>query len=184
MILHDTFAATPLDRKSLPQGNLDIAERVRTNPLPWAGQFSPQLVERLLTATPRGTGSYSTLSSAAGRRWSKRRGWVCRPVGPTSTQRRWPWRRSTGWSTWTRPGGQRCSTSCAKDFSRRSVCPVGDQASIRPRSFFMAFFSIWRIRSADTPYSPASSWRVAFSSASHRRDTMDRLRSSRVSRAS
>ena len=50
MILHDTFAATPLDRTSLPQGNLDVAERVRTNPFPWAGQFSPQLVERLLTA--------------------------------------------------------------------------------------------------------------------------------------
>ena len=50
MILHDTFAATPLDRTSLPQGNLDIAERVRTNPFPWTGQFSPQLVERLLTA--------------------------------------------------------------------------------------------------------------------------------------
>ena len=50
MVLHDTFAATPLDRTSLPQGNLDVAERVRTNPLPWAGQFSPQLVERLLTA--------------------------------------------------------------------------------------------------------------------------------------
>ena len=60
----------------------------------------------------------------------------------------------------------------------------GDQISIRPRSFFMAFFSIWRIRSADTPYSSASSWRVAFSSASHRRVTMVRLRSSRVSRAS
>ena len=50
MILHDTFAATPLDRTSLPQGNLDVAERVRTNPFPWAGQFSPQLVEGLLTA--------------------------------------------------------------------------------------------------------------------------------------
>ena len=44
MILHDTFAATPLDRTSLPQSGLDIAERVRTNPFPWAGQFSPQLV--------------------------------------------------------------------------------------------------------------------------------------------
>ena len=51
MILHDTFAATPLDRTSLPQGNLDVTERVRTNPFPWAGQFSPQLVERLLTAS-------------------------------------------------------------------------------------------------------------------------------------
>ena len=49
MILQETFAATPLDRTSLPQGNLDIAERVRTNPFPWTGQFSPQLVEKLLT---------------------------------------------------------------------------------------------------------------------------------------
>ena len=47
---HTTFAATPLDKTSLPQGSLDIAERVRTNPFPWTGQFSPQLVEELLTA--------------------------------------------------------------------------------------------------------------------------------------
>ena len=47
---HTTFAATPLDKTSLPQGSLDIAERVRTNPFPWIGQFSPQLVEELLTA--------------------------------------------------------------------------------------------------------------------------------------
>ena len=50
MILRDTFAATPLDRTSLPQGALDVAERVRTNPFPWTGQFSPQLVEELLSA--------------------------------------------------------------------------------------------------------------------------------------
>ena len=50
MILHEAFAATPLDRESLPQGNLDIAERVRTNPFPWTGQFSPQLAEALLIA--------------------------------------------------------------------------------------------------------------------------------------
>ena len=50
MHLHATFAATPLDRTSLPQGSLDIAERVRTNPFPWTGQFSPQLVEELLTS--------------------------------------------------------------------------------------------------------------------------------------
>ena len=49
MLLHETFAATPLDRESLPKRYLDIAERVRTNPFPWTGQFSPQLVERLLT---------------------------------------------------------------------------------------------------------------------------------------
>ena len=50
MHLHATFATTPLDKTSLPQGSLDIAERVRTNPLPWTGQFSPQLVEELLAA--------------------------------------------------------------------------------------------------------------------------------------
>ena len=50
MFLNEAFAATPLDRESLPQGNLDIAERVRTNPFPWTGQFSPQLAEALLVA--------------------------------------------------------------------------------------------------------------------------------------
>ena len=50
MILHDNFAAIPLDRTSLPDGALNIAERARTNPFPWAGQFTPQLVERLLSA--------------------------------------------------------------------------------------------------------------------------------------
>ena len=48
MNLHEVFAATTLDRESLPQSSLDIAERVRTNPFPWTGQFSPQLVEQLL----------------------------------------------------------------------------------------------------------------------------------------
>ena len=50
MLLNKTFAAVAIDRESLPQRNLDIAERVRTNLFPWAGQFSPQLVEELLTA--------------------------------------------------------------------------------------------------------------------------------------
>ena len=50
MLLNKAFAGVALDRESLPQGNLDIAERVRTNLFPWAGQFSPQLVEELLTA--------------------------------------------------------------------------------------------------------------------------------------
>ena len=46
----DVFSATPLDRESIPQGSLDITKRVRTNLFPWNGQFSPQLVEELLTA--------------------------------------------------------------------------------------------------------------------------------------
>ncbi len=50
MNLHETLAATTLDRESLPQSSLDIANRVRTNPFPWTGQFSPQLVEQLLAA--------------------------------------------------------------------------------------------------------------------------------------
>ena len=47
------FSATTLDRESLPQSRLDVTERVRTNPLPWNGQFSPQLVEGLLSAHAR-----------------------------------------------------------------------------------------------------------------------------------
>ena len=56
MFLNESFATTPLDRESLPQGYLDIAERVRTNPFPWTGQFSPQLVEALLVAYAPRTG--------------------------------------------------------------------------------------------------------------------------------
>ncbi len=47
---HSILAATPVDRDSMPQDRLDISQRVRTNPLPWTGQFSPQLVEALLRA--------------------------------------------------------------------------------------------------------------------------------------
>ena len=50
MILHQSFASVDLDRQSLIQSDLDIDQRVRTNPLPWTGQFSPQLVEQLLSA--------------------------------------------------------------------------------------------------------------------------------------
>ncbi len=46
----DTLATVALDRESLPQSSLNIERRVRTNPFPWAGQFSPQLVEELLAA--------------------------------------------------------------------------------------------------------------------------------------
>ena len=73
MFLNEAFATTLLDRESLPQGNLDIAERVRTNPFPWTGQFSPQLAEALLVAyAPRAgvildpfAGSGTTLVEAA-----------------------------------------------------------------------------------------------------------------------
>lgn len=49
MNVHEIFSAATLDRQSMPQSSLDITERVRTNPFPWTGQFSPQLVEQLLT---------------------------------------------------------------------------------------------------------------------------------------
>ena len=50
MLVDDVFATTLLDLESVPQANLDITNRVRTSLLPWAGQFSPQLVEELLGA--------------------------------------------------------------------------------------------------------------------------------------
>ncbi len=50
MLINETFSTTFLDRESVPQCDLDIANRVRTNLLPWVGQFSPQLVEELLVA--------------------------------------------------------------------------------------------------------------------------------------
>lgn len=43
------FANTPLNTCEIPQDILNIQTKVRTNPLPWQGQFSPQLVEALLS---------------------------------------------------------------------------------------------------------------------------------------
>ena len=52
--MRQTLDSVDLDRNSLPQTDLNIANRVRTNPFPWRGQFSPQLAEQLLAAyTPR-----------------------------------------------------------------------------------------------------------------------------------
>lgn len=56
MLAHGTFATTSLDRNTLPQSKLDVKNRVRTNLLPWTGQFSPQLVEELLLAFGPRTG--------------------------------------------------------------------------------------------------------------------------------
>ncbi len=38
----------PIDRSSIPQDELDLADRERTSLFPWRGQFSPGLVEVLL----------------------------------------------------------------------------------------------------------------------------------------
>lgn len=49
-----SFFENPVDRVDVSQELLNIARRDRTNPLPWKGQFSPQLVDALLAryATP------------------------------------------------------------------------------------------------------------------------------------
>ncbi len=55
MAVSEPFAAMPADRKTIRQSKLNISQRTRTNPFPWTGQFSPQLVEELLAAyAPKG----------------------------------------------------------------------------------------------------------------------------------
>ena len=58
------------------------------------------------------------------------------------------------------------------------------QAANSARIFFSALASIWRMRSADTPYSSASSCSVAFGSPRKRRLRMSRERASRSDRPS
>ena len=42
------YARTALDRLEVSQAALNIEKKCRSNPLPWRGQFSPQLVQVLL----------------------------------------------------------------------------------------------------------------------------------------
>ncbi len=42
------YAKTPLNQSDIPQSHLDIANKSRSNPLRWNGQFSPQLIQVLL----------------------------------------------------------------------------------------------------------------------------------------
>lgn len=44
----DPFPQVPLDSTRLSRSELDLAQKSRSNPLPWHGQFSPQLVELLI----------------------------------------------------------------------------------------------------------------------------------------
>jgi DNA modification methylase len=46
---HSFFEKMPLDDKSIDQNLLNIVNKCKTNPLPWNGQFSPQLVQVLLS---------------------------------------------------------------------------------------------------------------------------------------
>ena len=43
-----TLDYVPLDEKTLPKHVLDIESKTRTNPMPWKGQFSPQLIQAFL----------------------------------------------------------------------------------------------------------------------------------------
>lgn len=47
-LLDGVYAGTPLNTTELPQATLDIVNKSRVNPLPWNGQFSPQLAQALL----------------------------------------------------------------------------------------------------------------------------------------
>lgn len=42
------YANTPLNTTAMSQALLNIEEKLRSNPLPWNGQFSPQLIEALI----------------------------------------------------------------------------------------------------------------------------------------
>jgi len=42
------FHRVEVDRVSIPQEKLNLSKKTRNNPLPWNGQFSPQLVEELI----------------------------------------------------------------------------------------------------------------------------------------
>ena len=70
----------------------------------------------------------------------------------------------------------------ASSFWGGAIAWQGDRGQVagcmKPRSLPSAFASIWRMRSADTPYLSASSCSVAFSSVIQRFTRMSRLRSS------
>ncbi len=57
MLVNESLARTFLDRETVPQHKLDIAERIRTNLIPWPGQFSPQLVAELLSTYGENSGT-------------------------------------------------------------------------------------------------------------------------------
>ena len=48
--LNGVYSHTALNTSEIPQPELNIAKKLRSNPFPWTGQFSPQLVEVLIKA--------------------------------------------------------------------------------------------------------------------------------------
>src|SRR3982751_4482842 len=57
LLPNGVYACTPLDKRGIGQNELNIATKLRSNPLPWGGQFTPQLVEVLLGRYGRRGGS-------------------------------------------------------------------------------------------------------------------------------
>ena len=49
LTLNGIYAATPFDNTEILQSDLNISNKYRSNPLRWKGQFSPQLVQVLLS---------------------------------------------------------------------------------------------------------------------------------------
>ena len=49
----NVLADIPLDKTTIPQHQLNIEDKVRSNLFPWSGQFSPQLVHRILSIYAR-----------------------------------------------------------------------------------------------------------------------------------
>jgi len=72
-LLEEDFENKPLDRQSIPQESLDLANKFRASLFPWRGQFSPELVELFLNQYSQDTsvildpfaGSGTTLFEAA-----------------------------------------------------------------------------------------------------------------------
>ena len=48
MLIDGIYESTSLTENRIPRSDLDIVNKTRSNPLPWNGQFSPQLVEALI----------------------------------------------------------------------------------------------------------------------------------------
>ena len=47
--IYPNYDAMPFDKKTISRNDLNITEKTKINPLPWNGQFNPQLVEILFS---------------------------------------------------------------------------------------------------------------------------------------
>jgi len=133
---------------------------------PGPGPFSGRLAEASRPAEKGGWPERSDSIRPAGREISRSAGGRKRGLDPAS--------RGSVHPRHKKPAGE------AGSVERKRT----HHAAMRACSFFMAAFSIWRMRSAETPYSSASSWSVDFFSLSQRRRRTSLLRSSSSAMAS